>query len=152
MSRHATICPSWLSQVVGTCPFSKDTETDLYEKFQCYCKKNIEETDQNLKATQDKLPPLRKNRESTDSWRLEKSHLSFCFFFSCFQGWSTHLVFEKLYRMGFDIFPAVSYTSKLVLLLEIISSTCCSWLFMAVHGMYDSLQWILSRFHGKTIG
>lgn len=49
---------------------------DLYEKFQCYCKKNIEETDQNLKATQEKLPPLRKNRESTDSWRLEKSHLS----------------------------------------------------------------------------
>lgn len=42
-----------------------DTEEKLYEKFQCYCKKNIAETDQNLKTNQEKLPPLQKTLEST---------------------------------------------------------------------------------------
>ncbi|CAL1148235.1 unnamed protein product [Cladocopium goreaui] len=42
-----------------------DTEEKLYEKFQCYCKKNIAETDQSLKTNQEKLPPLQKTLEST---------------------------------------------------------------------------------------
>eukprot|EP00435_Cladocopium_sp_Y103_P075052 s180_g53.t1 len=42
-----------------------DTEQELYEKFQCYCKKNIAEADQNLKTNQEKLPPLQKTLEST---------------------------------------------------------------------------------------
>ena len=49
---------------------AKDTEEKLYEKFQCYCKKNIAETDQSLKTNQEKLPPLQKTLESTESWPI----------------------------------------------------------------------------------
>lgn len=65
-------------------------------------------------------------------------------FFWC-KGISLHIWCLRSYiTLGLDIFPAVNYISKLVLLLEIISSKCCSWLFMAVHGMYDRLQWIVT--------
>lgn len=45
----------------------EETEKELYEKFQCYCKKNIGEMEESLKVNEAKLPPLRKNLVATDA-------------------------------------------------------------------------------------